>query len=106
MSSSSGLRLVTGQVVATNAIINILTVGFMPKKIRVYNLTNAIQVEWFDALPVGTNLKSIADGAQSTITSGVEPLNDSSSGNFGIKIPVLADINDTTTEVLVWEAFG
>ena len=105
MSSATGARYAAGQVKATNAELKVLTVGFTPKKFRVVNLTNQIQVEWNSGLPVGTNLKRIADGTLSVITSGVEPGSDAA-GNKGLKLPVLADINDTTTESLAWEAFG
>lgn len=105
MSSTTGVRYAAGQIKATNAILNVLTVGFPARRFKVVNLTNQIQVEWNEALPIGTNLKRIADGTLSVITSALEPTHDAN-GNQGIKLPVLADINDTTTEMLAWEAFG
>lgn len=106
MSSSTGAKYAAGSVKATNAELKVLTVGFAPKRARVCNLTNNVQVEWLSALIAGKNLKRGADGAASVVASGgIEPTSDTA-GNQGIKIPVLADINDTTTEELIWEAWG
>jgi len=106
MASTVGARYATGRIKATNATLNILTVGFSPRKAKVTNLTNQILVECCDGLELGKNLKRIADGTLSVLSSGgIEPTHDAA-GNQGIKVPVLADINDTTTEDLLWEAWG
>jgi len=106
MASTVGARYATGEVKATNAELKVLTVGFAPRKAVVTNLTNQVLVEMCDGLAAGQNLKRIADGTLSVLSSGgIGPTTDAS-GNKGIKIPVLADINDTTTEELLWEAWG
>jgi hypothetical protein len=106
MSSTVGSKYVSGQVKATNATLNVLVVGFMPKKAVVSNLTNSIKVESADGLATGQNIKTIADGTRSVLASGGIEATKDSNGNCGIKIPVLADVNDTTTEILLWEAWG
>lgn len=104
MSSTTGPRYETGGIIATNALLEIQTVGFYPRKIKIHNITNNYMVEYFDALPVGTNIQHTDAGVRSVITSAVEP---ESGANPGIKIPAgLANINDTTTEELRWEAWG
>ena len=106
MSDTTGVLYRAGAAKATNADLNIRTLGFRPTKIRVTNLTNQIEVEWHAGLAEGKNLKRIADGTLSVVASGgVAPASDSA-GNLGILIPALADINDTTTEDLAWEAWG
>ena len=52
MSSTSGTRYVTGQAQATDtADLTIATIGFLPKKFRIFNVTNQIQIEWNAGLP-------------------------------------------------------
>lgn len=102
---SANAAYMSNQIIATGAAINILNVGFLPRKIRVTNLTNQIRVEWTEGLPSGTNLQIIANGTLSVITSAVTTKEDSS-GNQGITIPILTHINDTPGEVLLWECFG
>jgi len=108
MSSSTGARYKAGSIVATNAELLVQTVGFVPQKIRVHNEDNNVMVEWFESLAAGKNVKHAADGTRSVLASGgVEPYSfDDGDGNPGIKIPQLADVNDTTTETLHWEAWG
>jgi len=102
--ASSARKYASGQIVALNAELKIQTVGFVPDRFRIVNLTNSAKVEWGSGLPVGTNLKYAAAGDLTVITSAAEPYD---AKNPGIKIPgALADINDTTTEVLFWEAWG
>jgi len=105
MSSTVGARYAAGQVQATGAILYVHNVGFKPRAFRITNLTNSCQVEGSEALPVGTNLFRVAAGDLSVITSAPEVHTDAN-GNSGLKIPILAHINDTTTEMLMWEAWG
>lgn len=106
--ASSARKYACGQIQATNAEILLRTVGFLPDAFRLTNLTNSVRVEWNKALPVGTNLKTAAAGDLTVITSAVEPyvLTAPETSNPGMKIPILADVNDTTTEMLLWEAWG
>lgn len=81
--------------------------GFRPTKITVHNRTNGVKVDWFAGLPEGTNIKTIADGTRSEVTSAVEPVDADSAGNAGVKIPAgLVDINDADGEDLAVEVFG
>lgn len=107
MASTVGARYAAGRIKATNALLDIMTVGFSPRKAVVTNLTNQVLVEMNDGLESGKNLKRIADGTLSVLSSGgITPKTDSS-GNHGISIPAaLADINDAAGEDLLWEAWG
>lgn len=84
------------------------SLGFRPTKLRVLNLTNQVEVEWFAGLAEGKNLKTVAAGDKTVLASGgVVPVDADTAGNPGIKVPAgLADINDTDGEDLLVEAFG
>lgn len=108
MSSTVGSRYATGGVTATNADIEIRKLQFEPSRVVVQNMDNQAKIEWNSALVAGRNVKTIAAGTRSVVASGgLEPLTAvSGSGNPGFKIPAaLADINDTTTEELIWEVW-
>ena len=108
MSSTAGVHYRAGALKATNADLYVRTLGFRPVRLRVTNLSNQIEVEWHAGLAEGKNLKRVAAGDLSVLSSGgVVPVDADSNGNPGFKVPAaLADINDTTTEDLAWEAWG
>ena len=106
MGSTVGSRVVTGGLTATNADIEVRTVGFCPSLVKVENMDNQVMIEWKEPLAAGRNIKTDAAGARTVVASGgIEMLAPDSDGNRGFKIPgALADINDTTTEELIWTA--
>ena len=100
-----------GRLKATNAVINVRSVGFLPNRVRVFNISNNVAVErnpsLGDSANPDRNKKTAADGTVTTLaTGGILLLVADAAGNPGFSIPVLADINDTTTEDLGWEADG
>jgi len=106
MGSTVGLRRATGSVTATNASLTIRC-GFQPKKIKVSNRTNQCQAEWDDKLAALSADVRIADGTLSMpTTNGFSQVAGDSSNPAGFSIGALANINDTTTETLHWEAWG
>lgn len=108
MGSTVGPRYATGTVTATNAVLSIRKVGFKPKKIRIYNLTTHVQIEWFSELAEETQTIKIAqNGDKSIVTSaGINLLDGTSTQPPGFSVGAIADVNDTTTEVLKYEAWG
>ena len=74
--SSGVTRTKTGVVVATGASLDVKTVGFQPKYVKVVNLAGLVQEEWFEGMTEGDALKQITDGTLSKITSdtGITPL--------------------------------
>lgn len=108
MSGTVGVLYRAGAVKATNADLYVRTLGFRPVKLRVVNLSNQVAVEWHAGLDEGKNLKYVAAGDLTVVSSGgVEPADADANGNPGFKIPAaMTDINDTTTEDLAWEAWG
>ena len=108
MAGTTGILYRAGAAKATNADLLVRTLGFRPTKLKVTNLTNQVEVEWHAGLAEGKNLKRVAAGDLTVLASGgAVPVDADSDGNPGFKIPAaLADINDTTTEDLSWEAWG
>lgn len=102
MSSSTGARFMEGTIVATNAALEIRTPGFTPRKVKVTNATSLASVEWTQSMANASAWKQVAAGTRTLETSdGITPL---TGVNPGFQIGAMADINDTTTELLYWEA--
>lgn len=107
MASTVGIGYQTTKRVATNALMEVRVLGFKPKKVTVTNLSNSVQAEWNESLGDGYALKRIADGTLSVVTSaGITPLAGTSTLPPGFSLGALADVNDTTTENLLIEAWG
>jgi hypothetical protein len=109
MASTVGPRYVTGTVRATNADLAIRKIGFTPKKVRVFNKTSLALMEWnaeMDAAGLEWE-KTVAAGTRTLqVTNGVTLLAGTSALPPGFQIGAAADINDTTTEDLIYEAWG
>lgn len=100
MSSSVGVRRFATVVTATNAALTV-ECGFRPVSVRVQNNSNQVMAEWSDNLADAYAYKTIADGTRSAVTSaGITPT------STGFTLGALADVNDTTTELLHVEAWG
>jgi hypothetical protein len=81
------------------------SVGFVPDKVELFNLTNDCHFEWNGMLDDGAGFKTVKSGARTLeATTGITPLQESGASGPGFSIGAEADINDTTTEVLVWVA--
>lgn len=105
MSSTTGPRYRTGRVTATNAAITIRTLGFKPIKVRIVNLTTFYQLEHIKGMAAASALEVTNAGAMTLETSDCITLLDASAGNPGFSVGARANVNDTTTEILVWEAW-
>ena len=107
MGSTVGVRVYTTTRIALGANLDIRSIGFAPKVVKVVNLTNAVKAEWNDSLADGYAVKEAANGDRSVVTSlGFTPLVVDSNGNPGIRLGALVDVNDTTTEELLFECYG
>jgi hypothetical protein len=84
----------------------VVEVGFVPDRIVITNRTTLITLEWNENLDSGDYYKIIADGTRTLETSGGPTLIDGSDKtnytgySFGFVLPVIANINDTTDEIL------
>ncbi len=101
MSSSVGLRYTNGIAIAKNAILTVDYVGFRPRRVVLRNITNNVMLEWVDTLADAAGFKTVADGTRTSVSAdGITPI------ATGFTVGALADINDTTTELLHFEAWG
>lgn len=109
MGSTVGPRYVTGQVRATNADLAIRKVGFQPRKIRMFNKTSLAVLDWNESMASdGTEFeKTVAAGTRTLETSdGITLLAGTDTEPPGFQLGAAADLNDTTTEDLIYEAWG
>ena len=107
MASSVGAQYASGSTKANNSTLSIRTVGFVPRRVVIWNETNQCHCLWFEQLAAAAAYVVVAAGDLSVVSSaGVTALTADSSGNVGFSVGALANINDTTTEVLRWEAWG
>lgn len=109
MGSTVGPRYVTGVAQALNADLDIRKIGFVPKKLRIFNKTSLAVLDWNDQLAAdGTEfVKTIAAGTRTLeTTNGITTLAGDSTNPPGFRLGAAADLNDTLTEFLVYEAWG
>jgi hypothetical protein len=96
--ASGTSRVVRGSFVGTGALLNVRTVGFRPRTVRLWNIDGLAKAHWQDGLPDAAAWKVITAGTQSYITSnGVTPLSN------GFSLGADADLN-VSGEVVHWEA--
>jgi len=107
MSSTVGSSSFFTKAKATNANLDIRTVGFTPSKVVVRNATSGAMLEWQEHVVDGGGFKTVAAGTRSFVTSnGISLLAASGSTPAGIRIGNLADINDTAGEDLYIECWS
>jgi hypothetical protein len=91
----------TGTVTATGASMDITTLGFRPRYVKVTNHSSGglCSVEWQDTMAAASGFKEVTDGTKSVVTSaGITPLDN------GFTLGALADVN-VATEILHFIAF-
>ncbi len=96
---SSGVQLSkNGSVNGTGALINVTTVGFRPRRVRLVNITGLVTAEWNDAMADDSVVKRVTSGTMTAPTSnGIIPLAN------GFSIGTDADVN-ASGELIHWEA--
>lgn len=96
---ASGVQVMRGAAVGTGANLDITTVGFRPRSVRIVNQDSADELYWHINMADGYGLKRVAAGTGSVITSlGVTPL------AAGFRLGADTDIN-VDGETILWEAF-
>lgn len=95
---SGGTRVMTGSFVGTGANIDIDSVGFKPRSVKIVNRTGLARLYWNEAMPDASGDKTITDGTQSFITTlGVTPR------ASGFRVGADTDVN-VASELCYWEA--
>lgn len=104
MASTVGERYANGKIRATNADLTLSTPGFTPKRVVVRNTTTLAMIEWNDVMTDAYAWKTVSAGTRTLETAkGITP---TTGVNPGFTIGDMADMNDTTTEDMEWEAWG
>lgn len=93
---SSGVqREIRGSVLANNSTRPVRTVGFRPGRIELWNETSGYHLLWVEGMADDSAVQTTNAGARSLVSAdGLTPLSD------GFSLGNLANVNDTTTEVL------
>ena len=100
--ASGGTRVKCGQFTGTGAAINITTVGFKPRKVKLINSDNPATMEWNEAMADAAALQFTAVAAAAFLTAeGITPLAN------GFTVGGDADSTNNVnvdTETVYWEA--
>jgi hypothetical protein len=98
---SSGVQLSkNGAVTGTGANLDVLTVGFRPRRVQLINLGGLVTAEWLDSMTEGRGVKRVTAGDMTQIAAaaGITPLSN------GFRIGNDADVN-VAGELIHWVAF-
>jgi hypothetical protein len=73
-SQSNSMSIVNHTVIrattdSATAAAATFTIGFVPRVVRVHNVTDRISQEWFEGMAAASALNSAADGVRTLITS-------------------------------------
>ena len=96
---SSGVqRKIRGATRANNSTLNVRTVGFRPGRIEIWNETSGYHLLWVKGMADASAVQTTDQGVRSQVSAdALTPLSD------GFSLGNLANLNDTTTEVLRYE---
>lgn len=95
--ASGGSRKTTGSVNGTGATLDVKTVGYRPKTVKLYNQDGLATAYWTDSMPDDSMLKEVTAGTKTfPTTNGVTPLAD------GFRLGADADMN-VADELIHWE---
>ena len=100
---ASGIRLVArGSFIGTGAQLDVTSVGFRPRRVRLLNVTGICTGEWQDSMADAAMFKVVDSGTNLTdltfvTTNGITPL------STGFRLGADTDLN-VAAEVVHWEA--
>lgn len=96
--ASSTSRVMRGAVVGTGADLNVRTVGFRPRSVKLINQDSADEMYWHSYMADASAFKRVAAGTSSVITTlGITPL------AAGFRLGADTDLN-VDGETVLWEA--
>lgn len=86
--ASGASRWVSGSFTGTGSSLQVKTVGFKPKQIKIFNKDGLAMAEWFQPMDEDTMWKQVTAGTLSHVSSaGLTPLAD------GFQLGADADLN-------------
>ena len=86
--ASGASRWVSGAFVGTGSALQIKSVGFRPKQVKLFNKDGLALAEWFDPMPADSMWKQVTAGTLSFVSSdGIQQLVD------GFELGADADLN-------------
>ena len=75
--ASGAAKVVRGSFLGTGADVDVRTVGFRPRTVRLFNIDGLATAEWVEGMADASMVKRITDGTMTVPTSGgVTPLSD------------------------------
>ena len=96
---SSGVsRVMTGAGVGTGAALSIKTVGFRPRKVEIYNVTDPTSMVWINTMPDAAGYKDNDVGVWVASSTGITPLAN------GFTIGADTDLN-VDGQIFYWVAY-
>jgi len=96
--ASGGTRMKCGTVTATGSAMDITTVGFKPRRVKCYNVSDIAILEWNEAMPDATGVQFDAGTPTYLSSGGITPLSN------GFTLGADGDVN-VATETVHWEAY-
>lgn len=94
----------TGTVEGTGAALNV-TVGFIPRYVKVINIDGDATMEWNSNLADGEGFKDLPTGVMALMASaGITPT-DPNSSVLGFTLGADSDVN-VSSETLIWMAWA
>jgi hypothetical protein len=102
--ASGGARVVCGSVVGTGAAMDVETVGFRPRSVKLINSANPASMEWNEAMPDDSAFQLYENTKVSSVfiaAKGITPLDD------GFTVEGDADTTNhvnVSGETIYWEA--
>ena len=92
-------RVMTGSFVGTGASLNVRTVGFRPRAVKLINVTSNDSLEWHNTMSDAAGYKCVAAGTRAMIsTKGITPLSN------GFTLGADTDMN-VAAEQVSWVAY-
>jgi hypothetical protein len=95
--ASGGTRMKCGTFTGTGAAISITTVGFKPRRVKCFNISDPATIEWNEAFADDAGYQSDAGTETYLSSAGITPLAN------GFTLGVDGDVN-VSGETIHWEA--
>ena len=86
---------------AAAAAVTTFQVGFLPRVVKMVNVTDSIMDEWFEGMAADTAVHTIAAGTRSLLGSGGITVGGTTGGGF-VSVAAALIIASKTFDIAVW----